>query len=151
MIVNIFLTITVSIITSGAVTVVIAYLLKRQDILWGLRREACEEALNVVEAVFSNYPWSGVESSGKSIRSGSIKKEKIETEKVRHCYNKLVTYCKNEDVPRLFKEILFPQNKISADIIVDFRNAIRRELGLKGDVDKNREQAFIGKIVGDDE
>jgi hypothetical protein len=39
---------------------------------------------------------------------------------------------------------------IRGDAIVDFRNAIRKELNFGNEIDVDRKKAFIGRIHGDE-
>ena len=147
---NTFLTILVSIVTSGFVATIVNYELQRKNTIWELRRKVCEDTLDVAEAAFSNISWEGKDSNDNPINQDTIKKEKISTEKVRHVHNLLITFCRNSKVPNMFKELIFLKNS-DATKIVDLRNAIRLELGLKGEIDQDKERAFIARVAGDNE
>ena len=109
-----------------------------------LKREACLEALDIVDYFFSIYDWpSGIEPDPQ---------DKIAIGRVRSCCNRLALTCENGEVLELFKDSLRagndanPPKPLSADLIVDLRNAIRRELGFGSEIDKDRERAWISQI-----
>ena len=120
-------------------------LLKKEETLrenrWQIKRSACLRALNIADAILSNYSYP-------NIKKGDIKPGKITTEEVRTCFNELACSCDNSEVIETLKKIMF--ESVSPDIIVDLRNAVRRELEFGSeDFDKDREKAFVGKTIGD--
>jgi len=120
-------------------------LLKKEETLrenrWQIKRSACLRALNIADALLSNYTYPNA-------RREDIKPGKITTEEVRTCFNELACSCDNSEVIETLKKIMF--ESVSPDIIVDLRNAVRRELEFgKEDFDKDREKAFVGKVIGD--
>lgn len=119
--------------------------LKQSDLInqerWKLKRDACFNALNIADNIISSYSYINVPE-------GSIKPGKVTTEEVRKCFNDLACSCDDSEVIEILKKILFTQ--ISPDIIVDLRNAVRKELNFDTeDFDKDRENAFIGRIISD--
>lgn len=68
----------------------------------------------------------------------------------RKCHNRLVLACDNKETIELFRLLIGSHRQegwISADKIVDFRAAIRKELGFAGEiVDSDRENAWIGTV-----
>jgi hypothetical protein len=112
---------------------------------WKLKKVACEEALDMADAVLSNYEYDGVPKD-------SILKDRegVNTIKARKIFNSLACFCENKEVLTIFKEILF--GSVKPDIIVDLRNAIRKELNFgRKNIDDDREKAFIGKLGADQE
>ena len=79
---------------------------------------------------------------------GDILKQEVTTEDVRLCFNELACTCDSTEVIEILKMILY--KPVRPDIIVDLRNAVRRELkfGIT-DFDKDRTNAFVGKIGAD--
>lgn len=73
----------------------------------------------------------------------------IDIAKARACHNKLAITCESSEVLKYYKICLTlrkttePPRIISADLIVDLRNAIQRELGFGSEIDENREEAWI--------
>jgi hypothetical protein len=114
---------------------------------WAEKREACLEALEIIDAFFSHQSWStGVEPD---------RQEVVGTDRVRSCYNRLVLTCEDGDLLDKFKDCLKlanpnrPAKPLTADLIVDLRNAIRKELGFGKAVDQDRERAWISRIPWD--
>lgn len=107
---------------------------------WKIKQEACLEALNLADAMLSNYSW-------ENVKEGDIIKEEIKTVDVRHCYNKLACSCDNKEILILFKKIFF--GEITPDIIVDLRNAVRKELDFGIGIDEDRKKAYFGKLFCD--
>lgn len=70
--------------------------------------------------------------------------------KARTCHNKLVLTCDSKEVIDLFRYIVIPfdgKPPVTMDIIVDLREAIRREIGFGNiSVDTNRDLSWIGTI-----
>jgi len=70
--------------------------------------------------------------------------------KARKCHNKLVLTCDSKEVIDLFRYIVIPfdgKPPVTMDIIVDLREAIRREIGFGNiSVDTNRDLSWIGTI-----
>lgn len=110
---------------------------------WQLKREACLKALNLADSALSNMVWEG------NIESGFVKSE-INTIQVRDCYNQLACSCDLPETLVEFKRVLGLLGPIRGDVIVDFRNAIRKELNFGNEIDIDREKAFIGRIHGDE-
>ncbi|KRB54320.1 hypothetical protein [Flavobacterium sp. Root186] len=121
--------------------------LKQKDLInqeqWKHKRDACFNALNIADALLSNYKYP-------NIKEGDIKPGKITTEEVRKCFNDLACSCKDTIVIDLLKKIMF--DSVSPDIIVDLRNAVRMELEFGNtEFDKDRDKAFVGKVGADNE
>jgi hypothetical protein len=132
---DILVTIATAGVTSGVVSALLSWYIKSRERgeqrRWEIKREACLEALQIIDARFADYAWQ----SG----SGPVKvdpQEPIETERIRSCFNRLILSCDDEAVPVAFEKCL--NLKIgNADLeplkmgsVVDFRNAIRKELGF---------------------
>lgn len=111
---------------------------KREWESWQLRKAACLKALNIANALISNYKFEHMDVGGLVPQE-----EKIE--EVRACMNELACVCNGPEVLNLMKKIMFC--KVRADIIVDLRNAVRKELGMHiEDIDNDREKAFVGSV-----
>jgi len=107
---------------------------------WTIKQKACLEALDLADAMLSNYSY-------ENVKEGEIIKEEVKTVDVRRCYNKLACSCNNEEILILFKKIFF--DKVTIDIIVDLRNAVRRELDFGTAIDEDRERAYFGRLFCD--
>jgi hypothetical protein len=121
---------------------VIAWLInerqKRALVRWELKRQACLEALEIVDAHFSNVVWTGI--------SDTSRQAPPTVAKARDVYNKLCLSCQSDAVLKAYKKCLGIYGTFAADEIVDLRNAIRKELGFGEAVDADREKAWIAKL-----
>src|ERR1035438_4832515 len=103
---------------------------------WQLKRLACLQALKIADGILSNYKYPNV-------KTGDILPQEVTTEEVRLCFNELACTCDSTEVIEILKKILY--DSVRPDIIVDLRNAVRRELAFgKADFDKDRKNAFVG-------
>lgn len=119
--------------------------LKQKDLIyqeqWKHKRDACFNALNIADALISNYKYPNV-------KEGDIKPGKITTEEVRKCFNELACSCEESKVIDILKKIMY--EPVSPDIIVDLRNAVRIELNFGNqEFDTDRDRAFVAKIGAD--
>jgi hypothetical protein len=105
---------------------------------WILKRIACLKALDIADAMLSNYKYPNV-------KEADIVKVSVSTQEVRKCFNELACTCDTPEVIELLKTILY--GSVTPDIIVDLRRAVRKELefGVVA-VDSDREKAFVGKV-----
>lgn len=111
---------------------------KRQEV-WLIKKDACMKAFKLANAVLSNYNYIGFDNN-------NIVPQLISIEEARECIDNLACSCDGKEVIAVLKRILF-EKKGSADIIVDLRNAVRKELGFTLEqVDDDREKAFIAKL-----
>lgn len=122
-------------VTSGIVSALLNWFIKSKERgeqrRWEIKREACLEALEIIDARFADYSW---QSDGKTIDVDSQKF--IETEKIRSCFNRLILACENQEVPLLYEKCLNLQvgsavpERLEMNSVVELRNAIRKELGF---------------------
>ena len=129
-------------IAAPAFTAIIAWFLnersKRKWEMWQIKKDACLNALNLANAVLSNYEYSNV-------NEGDISPQYESIENARACFNELACTCEGPEVINALKHIMF--NTVSPDAIVDLRNAVRKELKFSNKtIDSDRENAFVGKI-----
>src|SRR5437762_1162165 len=66
---------------------------------WEIKRQACLEALRVVDTFFSHQNWQGVEEPTE--QQGTI-----DVVKARECYNALALSCNSDEVLQQFKRCL---------------------------------------------
>jgi hypothetical protein len=106
--------------------------------MWQIKKAACLKALNIANAVISNYRYTNVPE-------GDIVPQYENIEEVRACFNELACTCRGPEVMSELKRIMF--SPVTPDAIVDLRNAVRRELGFSRKIiDIDRAKAFVGKI-----
>jgi len=132
---NLLSTILTAVITSGLVTTVLSWYLKSRELgdqrRWEIKREACLEALEIIDARFADYDWI---SDGTHPKVDA--QDFVSTAKIRSCFNRLVLACNDSRVPQLFEKCLNLQisNKepqpLDIGTVVELRNAIRKELGF---------------------
>ena len=137
---EILLTILTASVTSGVVTVALSWFLKTKERneqrRWEIKREACLEALEIIDARFADYDWS--DNEGNLINVD--KQEHIKTADIRSCFNRLVLACEEQAVPLNFEQCLNltvgnePQEQLNMAAVVDLRNSIRKELGFGKDL-----------------
>jgi hypothetical protein len=107
---------------------------------WEIKRQACLDALRVVDTYFSHQSWDGIPKAAEP-------QGNIDVAKARECYNALALSCNSDEVLQQFKRCLgFVEKPIRGDMIVDLRNAIRRELEFGQEIDKDRASAWIGRL-----
>lgn len=110
---------------------------------WTLKREACLKALNLSDSALSNMDWNDKNAD-------KIVKSKIDTVEVRECYNQLACSCDLPETLTTFKKTLGLLGPVNGDIILEFRNVIRRELDFGQQIESDRDTPFIGRIQGDE-
>ena len=111
----------------------------QKNAVWLIKRNACLKALDLANAVLSNYEYSNVPKEDMVPQRESI-------ESARSCFNELACTCESSEVIDQLKIILFDKTTSPA-AIVDLRNAVRKELGFENtSIDLDRDHAFVGKI-----
>lgn len=124
---------------------------RRKQIAYDLKREACLEALDVVDAARSQMDWR--DSNDKPI---PVQKQPVSIVAARRSYNRLALTCTNPRIIELYARLLglrTPEEsggQDSGDSIVDLRNEMRRELSLGSELPFDRERAWIASIRGAD-
>lgn len=112
---------------------------KIDELKYKLKYEACMGALSIIDAHFSHTltPPEG----------GEIVKQFASTEEARTCHSKLVLTCESPDLISKFNEIIFGSNDTTAptDLLNEFRNLVRDELGFGGYVEIDREKSWFVK------
>jgi len=109
-----------------------------------LKHETCLNALSLIDAYFSH--------TLKPPKDKKIIKQYATTENARTVHNKLILSCENKDILKKYEEIMFgdengdKRQKSPTDLLNEFRNLIRRELGYGSDLKLNREKAWFGKV-----
>jgi len=114
------------------------------ELKYKLKYEACMEALSIIDAYFSH--------TLSAPDGGKIKKQFSSTEDARTCHSKLVLSCESNDLILKFNEIVFgpkedPAEPMPAtDLLNQFRNLVRTELGFGGEIEIDRDRAWFGKL-----
>lgn len=112
-----------------------------------IKRDACLEALAVIDAAFSQRGWS---EDGKPLK---VLKQPLEISKARACHNKLALTCENQKVVDHFMSSLGIRSSDEpsvplTDSMIALRNAMREELGFGRPLALNRDKAWIGSLDG---
>lgn len=132
---------------SGVMAWLLNEWLKRQQEKWEIKRTACLEALTLIDAHFANEPEFKQQTDPKTGNQINIQaQEKPNIAKVREVYNKLCLSCDKDDVLRWYKRCLGLYGPYDAGMIVDLRNAIRKELRFGGNFDTDRDKAWVGQL-----
>jgi hypothetical protein len=99
--------------------------------------------MKVVDAHFSNIEWK--DAAGKVL--DVLKQPDPPIELARECDNRLALSCETDEVVTWYRRCLGLFGEVNGDMIVDFRNAIRKELrfGIV-QVDQDRQRAWIGRL-----
>jgi len=117
--------------------------LHQKNEVWIMKRNACLKALNLANAILSNYQYHNVSE-------GDIVPQQESIESARSCFNELACTCEGPEVIKQLKKIV--NGPVAPDSIVDLRSAVRKELGFETEsIDLDRTFAFIGKINCDTE
>lgn len=140
--IQIFLSVDFWKITFPALIAILAWWLneqsKRKWEKWNIKKAACLKALNLANAVLSNYEYQNTCKDDLEAQYTTI-------EDARGCFNELACTCDSPAVIEELKNIMFGQ--VTPDAIVDLRNAVRKELEFSNqEIDIDREKAFIGKL-----
>jgi hypothetical protein len=115
---------------------------------WVLRREACLEALEVVDAQMAHMQW---QMNGAQVTPQRVA---VDIAKARAVMNKLILTCEGADVVTLYIRALGlrtpdePPQTMSPDTIHDLRLAIRAELEFGPDFPFDRRKAWIVSLSG---
>lgn len=120
-----------------------------EELRWKTTHEACLDALGVIDAYFSVVLLS---PEGKKPTF-----QPIEITKARECHSKLLLACKNTNIVSKFNEILFLNNddengafiRPPTDLLNEFRNEIRLELGFGCKIPYDRNVAWIGNMAAE--
>lgn len=111
---------------------------KRSEHRREIKRQACLQALEIVDAHFSNEDWIGMPEPERQTPP--------DIQRARDVYNKLCLSCSNDAVLKAYKRCLGLYGPFTAAEIVDLRNAIIAELGFGGHFDTDREKAWISRL-----
>jgi hypothetical protein len=111
---------------------------KRGEHRRDIKRKACLDALLVIDAHFSNLEWTGIVSTERQ--------PPPDVQRAREVYNNLCVTCSSLTVLRAYKKCLGVYEPPNLGEIVDLRNAIRAELGFGGELDTDREKAWIARL-----
>ncbi len=81
--------------------------------------------------------------------NNNVSKQYATTGEARECHNELILSC-GEEILSLFNHIMFTQpwkyKKLPTDLLNDFRNAARKELGFWEGLELNRENTWFWKV-----
>jgi hypothetical protein len=140
-----------TILTSSATSALVAWFIRHRELIkqeqWRLKRDACLEALEIVDAVYSHAVWSDGRAPVR---------QAVDTAKARACFNKLVLSCSGMSVVKAFESALSlstsgsPSPAMTPEKLVVLRNAIRRELGFGNDLEFKGSLAWIARLSADE-
>lgn len=117
--------------------------------MFELKREACLDALAVVDSTFSHRPWT---QNGLPVPTV---KQPVNIAQARAAYNQLALTCRDPEVIAQYAKTLGlgapgePARTVGADAIVALRNAMRKELGFGASLaPPDRVAAWIASLDG---
>jgi len=110
-----------------------------------LKYEACLEALSVIDGFFAQI---------FNINNPRPTPQPVSTINLRETHNKLILSCDNIKIVEKFCEINFGprpgEDKCPpTDLLNEFRNLVRAELGFGNQLPLDRERAWAGQALGD--
>lgn len=113
------------------------------SVKYNLRYAACLESLGLIDAYFSHLLPS---------TESNIVKQYASTKEARECHSKLILSCESVELVAKFTEIMTgpkPQTETQppTDLLNDYRNLIRKELGFGVELQLDREHAWFGKLI----
>jgi len=122
--------------------------LKGQEIVeqakWEIKRNACLDALAVIDAAFSNADWHD-KATKKPI---PCYRQEINVEKARRVCNELALSCSNQKVLEGYMNLLvrIGTPEFNGAMINDLRNVIREELGFGMRLNLDNDKAWISDL-----
>jgi hypothetical protein len=108
-----------------------------------LKYDACLDALSVIDAHFSQL-FAALKPTPQA----------VSTVRVREAHTKLILSCNDIRIVEKFGELTFgprpgePQRP-PTDLLNEFRNLIRAELGFGQELPLDRDRAWVGRAAGD--
>lgn len=136
-------TLLTSSIIGGGVSVLLTHYYARRALSWEAKRDACLHALEIVDAVWAHIAWVGVPARTQP-------QARVGIAEIRRCHSLLVVTCDDPEIESLYVRCMHvkdPDQTLTADVIAEFRDAIRKELGLgKGSHSSSRERAWLSYV-----
>lgn len=114
-----------------------------------LKYDALLESLTLIDAHLSHFLIPG--------EGQKIKKQFASVEEARKCHSNLILTCENTDILEMFSLIMFGAKDPNAekipptDLLNDFRNLVRKELGFGTEIPLDRDRAWFGYVNFDQE
>ena len=137
-----WVTVLISILGSSAVALAVSQWTDRRQAVWTAKRDACMEAMTVVDGIFANTTWT---EDGAEIVPTPQDPPSIAD--VRRIHNLLAVTCRNREVVEAYDRCL--RDEKMADVLDDLRDAIRRECGWRWrKLDRDRSRSFHATVTG---
>lgn len=111
-----------------------------------LKYDALLQSLTLIDALFSNIIELTEEQKDKW---GTIKKQYSTVEEARKCHSNLILTCDNYNIVKMFSKImLLNKNTFEnpTDLLNEYRNIVRKELGFWNKIELDREIALFANI-----
>lgn len=110
---------------------------------WEMKRSVFLQALEIVDSWWSNIEWSGVQPDQQA---------KPAIDKVRSIHNQISLICESKEVLEAFEACLrfkkpHEERALSMDMIVDLRNAMRKELKFQEEIPASRSACWVAKMT----
>ena len=112
-----------------------------------IKRDACLEALAIIDAAFSQRDWH---QQGNALK---VIKQPLDISKARGCHSKLSLICDSPEIPLQFLKTLGmgtdeDRRTAPTDHLNRLRNLMRRELGFGRECVLDPQLAWIGALEG---
>ena len=135
-------------LSSAVVSTVVSVLLEerrdRRSIRWEHKRQACLDALRIVDGIFSHYDFV---NEGVAVVNSPQPAPTIA--EIRDCHDRLSVACERPEVLIHFQACLglLPEHRpVRASHIADLRRAVRAECGLPLELGVSDDYAWIAEV-----
>ena len=130
----------IALLTGSVASAITALYLERYRVTWSEKREACLQALDLVDALLANRAWTGKDGVGFL---PVLPQDRPSIVDMRHCQNALAVTCRRPEVIRLYMECLMGEDQ-RGDAIDDLRDAVRRECGFRWrHLERDRHMSYV--------
>lgn len=142
-------TLLTSSIVATAVSAILTSYNDRRAARWEAKRQACLEALAIVDAVWAHI---GFREAGSSVRV--LPQPRVSIADIRRCHSLLILTCDHPEVAERYLQCMNLRGAtagdggMTADSIAALRDVIRRELGFRRSTPSNRERAWLANVPG---
>lgn len=109
-----------------------------------MKHEACLEALSAIDAHFSEL-----------FKQLKPTPQPADAAQVREAHSKLILSCDDPAIVQKFSELYFwskdgpLKDRAPTDLLNEFRNLVRKELGFGKELQLDRDRVWIGRVVSD--
>jgi len=106
---------------------------------WEIKRRACLNAFNIVDAYFANAQWE------TGITNPELQ-ERPQIEIARQCCNELALSCERDNVLKAFLKCIGVYGETTCNMINELRNEVTKELRFGSSIELDDEHVWIARI-----